>query len=93
MAGLRISKLFASHKARASKGGEDMPNIDQKKLIQAAIIVGAFGIFILSLTYVIPLLGISGSSRDHRSRHLRNLPLSYREIKTLVNTKWLLVEM
>lgn len=38
-----------------------MPNIDQKKLIQAAIIVAAFGIFILSLTYVIPLLGILGA--------------------------------
>lgn len=46
---------------RRVKGGENMPNIDQKKLIQAAIIVAAFGIFILSLTYVIPLLGILGA--------------------------------
>ena len=38
-----------------------MPNIDQQKLIKAAVIVGLFGIFILSLTYVIPLLGILGA--------------------------------
>lgn len=36
-------------------------NIDQKKLVQAAVIIGAFGIFILSLTYVLPLLGILGA--------------------------------
>lgn len=44
------------------KGGEGMfQNIDQQKLIKAAIIVGLFGIFILALTYVIPLLGILGA--------------------------------
>ncbi len=38
-----------------------MPPIDQNKLIKAAIIVAAFGIFILSLTYVLPLLGVLGA--------------------------------
>lgn len=36
-------------------------NIDQQKLIKAAVIVALFGIFILSLTYIIPLLGILGA--------------------------------
>ncbi len=35
-----------------------MPNIDQKKLLQAIIVIVGFGIFVLSLTYIIPLLGI-----------------------------------
>lgn len=35
-----------------------MPNIDQKKLLQAIIVVVGFGIFVLSLTYIIPFLGI-----------------------------------
>lgn len=38
-----------------------MPNINQQQLIKAAVIVAIFGIFILSLTYVIPLLGILGA--------------------------------
>lgn len=33
----------------------------QKELVKAALIVAAFGIFVLSLTYVIPLLGILGA--------------------------------
>jgi|GEM_PF-2140962 len=32
--------------------------IDQNQLKKAAIVVVLFGIFILSLTYIIPLLGI-----------------------------------
>lgn len=38
-----------------------MPNINQSQLIKAAIIVAVFGVFILSLTYVVPLLGILGA--------------------------------
>lgn len=38
-----------------------MQPIDQEKLIKAAIIVAAFGLFILSLTYILPLLGILGA--------------------------------
>jgi len=36
-----------------------MPN--QQQLIKAALIVAGFGIVILSLTYVVPLLGILGA--------------------------------
>lgn len=32
--------------------------IDQNTLIRAAIIVALFGVFILSLTYILPVLGI-----------------------------------
>lgn len=38
-----------------------MPNINQQQLIKAALIVAGFGIFILALTYVVPLLGILGA--------------------------------
>lgn len=38
-----------------------IPNIDQTQLTKAVIIIVAFGIFILALTYVIPLLGILGA--------------------------------
>lgn len=34
------------------------PNIDLKKLVIAAVIVVIFGIFILSLQFIIPILGI-----------------------------------
>ena len=34
------------------------PNIDEKKLILAAVILAVFGIFILSLQLVIPILGV-----------------------------------
>jgi len=34
------------------------PNIDPRKLVLAAVIVAFFGIFILSLQYIIPLLGL-----------------------------------
>ena len=34
------------------------PNIDPRKLVLAAVIVAFFGIFILSLQYIIPLLGV-----------------------------------
>lgn len=34
------------------------PNIDPRKLVLAAVIVAVFGIFILSLQYIIPLLGV-----------------------------------
>ncbi len=37
----------------------DMPN--QQQLVKAALIVAGFGIVILSLTYVVPLLGILGA--------------------------------
>lgn len=44
------------------KGGDEfVPPIDQQKLLKAVVILVAFGIFILSLTYVIPLLGIIGA--------------------------------
>ena len=43
------------------KGGDMFNNIDQAQLKKAAIIVAIFGIFILSLTYIIPLLGIIGA--------------------------------
>lgn len=33
-------------------------DIDQKRLFMAALLVFVFGIFILGLTYVIPILGI-----------------------------------
>jgi hypothetical protein len=33
-------------------------NIDQKKLVLAAVIVAVFGIFVISLQFVIPFLGI-----------------------------------
>ena len=36
-------------------------NIEMDKLVKAAIIVALFGVFILALTYVIPLLGILGA--------------------------------
>ncbi|MBI5044345.1 MAG: hypothetical protein HZC02_00235 [Candidatus Levybacteria bacterium] len=32
--------------------------IDQKKLLQAIVVVIAFGVFALSLTYIVPLLGL-----------------------------------
>ncbi|HVZ58699.1 MAG TPA: hypothetical protein VG935_03045 [Patescibacteria group bacterium] len=38
-----------------------LPNIDQQNLIKAAIIIAVFGIFILSLTYIIPILGALGA--------------------------------
>jgi len=34
---------------------------DQKQLIKAALIVAVLGVFILSLTYIVPLLGILGA--------------------------------
>jgi len=34
------------------------PNIDEKKLVLAAVILALFGIFILSLQLVIPILGV-----------------------------------
>ncbi len=46
---------------RGKEGGVEMKKIDQQQLIKAAIIVAIFGVFILSLTYVIPLLGIIGA--------------------------------
>ncbi len=33
-------------------------NIDQKRLVLAAVIVGAFGIFILALQFIIPVISI-----------------------------------
>jgi heme O synthase-like polyprenyltransferase len=33
-------------------------NIDQKKLVLAAVVVAVFGIFILALQFIIPLAGI-----------------------------------
>lgn len=33
-------------------------NIDPRKLVLAAVIVAVFGIFILSLQFIIPLLGV-----------------------------------
>lgn len=35
-----------------------LPNVDIRKMVLAALIVAAFGIFILSLQFVIPILGI-----------------------------------
>ena len=34
---------------------------DMRKLLTAALIVAGFGVFILALTFVIPLLGILGA--------------------------------
>ncbi len=34
------------------------PNIDPKRLVLAALIVAVFGIFIISLQFIIPLLGM-----------------------------------
>jgi hypothetical protein len=46
---------------RGEEGGVNMKNIDQQQMIKAAIIVAIFGVFVLSLTYIIPLLGILGA--------------------------------
>lgn len=34
------------------------PNIDEKKLVLAAVILALFGIFILSLQFIFPILGV-----------------------------------